>query len=318
MTAPAFYPPIEPYDTGFLQVSPVHRIYYEQSGNPRGKPVIFIHGGPGGGTNPRMRCFFDPAAYRIVLFDQRGCGKSTPHASLEDNTTWALVDDMERIRTHLGIERWLLFGGSWGSSLALAYAETHPAHVTGLILRGIFTLRQWELRWFYQEGASALFPDAWEDYLAPIPPAERGDLIAAYYRRLTSEDASVRLAAARAWSVWEARTSHLIVDEEQVQTFDAESFALAFARIECHYFVNRGFFTSDTQLLDDVHRIRHLPGVIVQGRYDVVCPMDTAWQLHRRWPEARFVVVPDAGHAALERGTAAALIAATDAFREAR
>lgn len=317
MTTPAFYPPIEPYDTGFLQVSPVHRIYYEQSGNPRGKPVVFIHGGPGGGTNPRMRCFFDPAAYRIVLFDQRGCGRSTPHACLEDNTTWALVDDMERIRTHLGIERWLLFGGSWGSSLALAYAETHPARVTGLILRGIFTLRQWELRWFYQEGASALFPDAWEDYLAPIPPAERGDLIAAYYRRLTSEDASVRLAAARAWSVWEARTSHLIVDEEQVQTFDAEAFALAFARIECHYFVNRGFFTSDTQLLDDVHRIRHLPGVIVQGRYDVVCPMDTAWQLHRRWPEARFVVVPDAGHAALERGTAAALIAATDAFRGA-
>lgn len=317
MTAPAFYPPIEPYDTGFLQVSPVHRVYYEQSGNPRGKPVVFIHGGPGGGTNPRMRCFFDPAAYRIVLFDQRGCGKSTPHACLEDNTTWALVDDMERIRTHLGIERWLLFGGSWGSSLALAYAETHPARVTGLILRGIFTLRQWELRWFYQEGASALFPDAWEDYLAPIPPAERGDLIAAYYRRLTSDDASVRLAAARAWSVWEARTSHLIVDEEQVQTFDAEAFALAFARIECHYFVNRGFFASDTQLLDDVPRIRHLPGVIVQGRYDVVCPMDTAWQLHRRWPEARFVVVPDAGHAALERGTAAALIAATDAFREA-
>lgn len=317
MTAPAFYPPIEPYDTGFLQASPVHRVYYEQSGNPRGKPVVFIHGGPGGGTNPRMRCFFDPAAYRIVLFDQRGCGKSTPHACLEDNTTWALVDDMERIRTHLGIERWLLFGGSWGSSLALAYAETHPARVTGLILRGIFTLRQWELRWFYQEGASALFPDAWEDYLAPIPPAERGDLIAAYYRRLTSDDASVRLAAARAWSVWEARTSHLIVDEEQVQTFDAEAFALAFARIECHYFVNRGFFASDTQLLDDVPRIRHLPGVIVQGRYDVVCPMDTAWQLHRRWPEARFVVVPDAGHAALERGTAAALIAATDAFREA-
>jgi len=317
MTAPAFYPPIEPYDTGFLQVSPVHRVYYEQSGNPRGKPVVFIHGGPGGGTNPRMRCFFDPAAYRIVLFDQRGCGKSTPHACLEDNTTWALVDDMERIRTHLGIERWLLFGGSWGSSLALAYAETHPARVAGLILRGIFTLRQWELRWFYQEGASALFPDAWEDYLAPIPPSERGDLIGAYYRRLTSEDTRVRLAAARAWSVWEARTSHLIVDEEQVQTFDAEAFALAFARIECHYFVNRGFFASDTQLLDDVPRIRHLPGVIVQGRYDVVCPMDTAWQLHRRWPEARFVVVPDAGHAALERGTAAALIAATDAFREA-
>lgn len=316
MPTPAFYPPIEAFDAGFLQVSPVHRVYYEQSGNPRGKPVVFLHGGPGGGTNPRMRCFFDPAAYRIVLFDQRGCGKSTPHACLEDNTTWALVADMERLRVHLGIERWMLFGGSWGSSLALAYAETHPERVSELVLRGIFTLRRRELRWFYQEGASALFPDAWEDYLAPIPEAERGDLIAAYHRRLTSEDPAVRLAAARAWSVWEARTSHLLVDEEQVQTFDAEAFALAFARIECHYFVNRGFFARDAQLLEDVHRIRHLPGVIVQGRYDVVCPMETAWELHRRWPEARLVVVADAGHAAFEPGISAALIEATNAFRE--
>ncbi|HMM76542.1 MAG TPA: prolyl aminopeptidase [Gammaproteobacteria bacterium] len=316
MPTPAFYPPIEAFDAGFLQVSPVHRVYYEQSGNPRGKPVVFLHGGPGGGTNPRMRCFFDPAAYRIVLFDQRGCGKSTPHACLEDNTTWALVADMERLRTHLGIERWMLFGGSWGSSLALAYAETHPERVSELVLRGIFTLRRRELRWFYQEGASALFPDAWEDYLAPIPAAERDDLIAAYHRRLTSEDPAVRLAAARAWSVWEARTSHLLVDEEQVQTFDAEAFALAFARIECHYFVNRGFFVRDAQLLEDVHRIRHLPGVIVQGRYDVVCPMETAWELHRHWPEARLVVVADAGHAAFEPGISAALIEATNAFRE--
>lgn len=316
MPTPAFYPPIDAYDSGYLQVSPLHRVYYEQSGNPRGKPVVFLHGGPGGGTHPRMRCFFDPTAYRIVLFDQRGCGKSTPHACLEDNTTWALVADMERLRVHLGIERWMLFGGSWGSSLALAYAETHPERATGLILRGIFTLRRRELQWFYQEGASALFPDAWEDYLAPIPPEERGDLIAAYHRRLTSEDPALRLAAARAWSVWEARTSHLVLDDEQVQTFDAEEFALAFARIECHYFVNRGFFTHDTQLLDDVDRIRHLPGVIVQGRYDVVCPMETAWALHRRWPEARLVVVPDAGHAAFEAGIAAALIEATDSFRE--
>lgn len=315
MATPAFYPSIEPFDTGFLQVSPLHRVYYEQSGNPHGKPVVFIHGGPGGGTHPRMRCFFDPAAYRIVLFDQRGCGRSTPHACLEDNTTWALVADMERLRAHLDIERWMLFGGSWGSSLALAYAETHPDRVTELVLRGIFTLRRRELQWFYQEGASALFPDAWEDYLAPIPEAERGDLIAAYYRRLTSEDPAIRLAAARAWSVWEARTSHLVVDEEQVKTFDAEAFALAFARIECHYFVNGGFFARETQLLDDVPRIRHLPGVIVQGRYDVVCPMETAWALHRRWPEARLVVVPDAGHAAFEPGIAAALIEATDAFR---
>ena len=315
MATPAFYPSIEPFDTGFLQVSPLHRVYYEQSGNPHGKPVVFIHGGPGGGTHPRMRCFFDPPAYRIVLFDQRGCGRSTPHACLEDNTTWALVADMERLRAHLDIERWMLFGGSWGSSLALAYAETHPDRVTELVLRGIFTLRRRELQWFYQEGASALFPDAWEDYLAPIPEAERGDLIAAYYRRLTSEDPAIRLAAARAWSVWEARTSHLVVDEEQVKTFDAEAFALAFARIECHYFVNGGFFARETQLLDDVPRIRHLPGVIVQGRYDVVCPMETAWALHRRWPEARLVVVPDAGHAAFEPGIAAALIEATDAFR---
>ncbi len=315
MPIPAFYPPIEVFDAGFLQVSPLHRVYYEQSGNPRGKPVVFLHGGPGGGTHPRMRCFFDPAAYRIVLFDQRGCGKSTPHACLEDNTTWALVADMERLRTHLGIERWMLFGGSWGSSLALAYAETHPACVTELVLRGIFTLRRRELQWFYQEGASALFPDAWEDYLAPIPTAERGDLIAAYHRRLTGDDPAVRLAAARAWSVWEARTSHLVVDREQVQSFDVEEFALAFARIECHYFTNGGFFTHDSQLLDDVHRIRHLPGVIVQGRYDVVCPMESAWTLHRRWPEARLVVVPDAGHAAFEPGIAAALIEATNSFR---
>ena len=313
----SLYPPIEPYDTGFLQVSPVHRVYYEQSGNPQGRPVIFIHGGPGGGTNPRMRRFFDPDAYRIVLFDQRGCGHSTPHACLEDNTTWALVADMERIREHLGIARWQLFGGSWGSTLALAYAQTHSARVTELVLRGIFTLRRQELAWFYQQGASALFPDAWENYVAVIPPAERGDMIAAYHRRLTSEDAGVRLAAARAWSVWEATTSHLLIDEEQVDTFDAPQFALAFARIECHYFMHRGFFDTDTQLLDGAAKIRHLPGVIVQGRYDVVCPMETAWALHRRWPEARLVVVPDAGHAALEPGIASALVEATDAFREA-
>ncbi len=315
MPTPALYPAIEPYDAGFLQVSPLHRVYYEQSGNPRGKPVVFLHGGPGGGTHPRMRCFFDPAAYRIVLFDQRGCGKSTPHACLDDNTTWTLIADMERLRAHLGIARWMLFGGSWGSSLALAYAEAHPVRVTELVLRGIFTLRRRELQWFYQEGASALFPDAWEDYLAPIPESERDDLIGAYHRRLTSADPAVRLAAARAWSGWEARTSHLLVDEEQMRTFEAEGFALAFARIECHYFINRGFFTHDTHLLDEVTRIRHLPGVIVQGRYDVVCPMETAWELHRRWPEARLVVVPDAGHAAFEPGIVAALIEATNAFR---
>lgn len=309
------YPPLEPFDTGFIAVEPPHRIYYEQSGNPRGKPVLFIHGGPGGGTSPKMRRFFDPEAYRIILFDQRGCGRSTPHASLANNTTWALVADMERLRHHLGISRWQLFGGSWGSALALAYAETHPMHVTELVLRGIFTLRRWELEWFYQAGASALFPDAWAAYEAVIPPAERSDMIAAYYRRLTSSERAVQLEAARAWSVWEASTSHLLVDQAQIAAFSADDFALAFARIEAHYFVNHGFFKSDTELLDGVATIRHLPGTIVQGRYDVVCPMTTAWALHQRWPEARFVVVPNAGHAAFEPGITAALVAATDEFR---
>ncbi len=309
------YPPLEPFDTGFIAVDPPHRVYYEQSGNLQGKPVLFVHGGPGGGTVPRMRRFFDPGAYRIILFDQRGCGRSTPHASLERNTTWALVADMERLRHHLGIERWQLFGGSWGSTLALAYAQTHPAQVEAMVLRGIFTLRRWELEWFYQAGASAIFPDAWAAYEAVIPPAERGDMIAAYYRRLISPERATQLAAARAWSVWEAATSHLLVDAEQVNAFSEDEFALAFARIEAHYFVNRGFFHSDTELLDGVASIRHLPAVIVQGRYDVVCPMATAWALHERWPEARFVVVPDAGHAAFEPGIASALLDATDSFR---
>ncbi len=309
------YPPLEPFDVGVLAVESPHQIYYEQSGNPVGKPVVFLHGGPGGGTNPRMRQFFDPACYRIILFDQRGCGRSTPHACLENNTTWALVADMERLRLHLGITRWQLFGGSWGSTLALAYAQTHPDRVTELVLRGIFTLRRWELEWFYQAGTSALFPDAWAAYEAVIPPAERDDMIAAYHRRLVSPVRTVQLAAARAWSIWEATTSHLLQDEAQIAAFAVDDFALAFARIETHYFVNRGFFRSDTQLLDDVSRIRHLPGAIVQGRYDVVCPMATAWALHQRWPEARFVVVPDAGHAAFEPGIATALLDATDGFR---
>lgn len=309
------YPPIEPFDTGFIAVDPPHRIYYEQSGNPRGRPVLFVHGGPGGGTVPRMRRFFDPDAYRIILFDQRGCGHSTPHASLEHNTTWSLVADMERLRRELGIARWQLFGGSWGSTLSLAYAQSHAAQVTELVLRGIFTLRRWELEWFYQAGASALFPDAWVAYEAVIPVAERGDMIAAYHRRLTSADRAIQMEAARAWSVWEAATSHLLTDEAQIAAFSGDEFALAFARIEAHYFVNRGFFNTDTELLDGVATIRHLPGVIVQGRYDVVCPMATAWALHQRWPEARFVVVPDAGHAAFEPGIASALIEATDSFR---
>lgn len=308
------YPPIDPYDSGSLRVSDLHTIYYEQAGNPAGKPVVFLHGGPGGGSNPIYRQFFDPHQWRIVLFDQRGCGRSTPHAELQDNTTWDLVSDIEKIRAHLGIDRWVVFGGSWGSTLSLAYSQTHPERCKGLILRGIFMLRSWELQWFYQEGCSAIFPDAWEDYLAPIPPEERQDLIGAYYRRLTSGDRATRLAAARAWSVWEASTSKLLPDENLRQRFAQDTFADAFARIECHYFVNQGFFESEDQLLKNVDRIRNIPGVIVQGRYDVVCPMLTAWELHRAWPEAEFIVVPDAGHSMNEPGIRTALLDATDRF----
>lgn len=309
------YPEIEPYRAGRLRVSDVHEIYFEESGNPRGKPVIFVHGGPGGGTEPRQRRFFDPAAYRIVLFDQRGCGKSTPYACLEENTTWHLVADMEALREHLGIERWQVFGGSWGSTLSLAYAERHPARVTELVLRGIFLLRKQELDWFYQRGASALFPDAWEEYLTFIPEAERGDLLTAYHRRLTGPDPEVQHRAARAWSVWEGRTSCLFTNPELVAKTAGDDFALAFARIECHYFMNKGFFTTETQLLDDVHRIRHIPTVIVQGRYDVVCPAESAWALHRAFPEAGLRIVADAGHSAMEPGILHELVEATDRFR---
>jgi proline iminopeptidase len=309
------YPEIDSYRTGHLRVSDVHEIYFEESGNPAGKPVIFVHGGPGSGTEPKQRRFFDPAAYRIVLFDQRGCGKSTPHASLADNTTWHLVADMEALRMHLGIDRWQVFGGSWGSTLALAYAETHARRVTELVLRGIFMIRKQEIDWFYQRGANALFPDAWEGYLAPIPEAERGDLLRAYHRRLTSDDVAVRQAAARAWSIWEGSTSHLYVDVDEIARTGEDTFALAFARIECHYFVNGGFFQPETQLLDGVPRIRHIPAVIVQGRYDVVCPMESAWALHRAWPEADFRLVADAGHSAFEPGNIHELVLATDRFR---
>jgi len=309
------YPEIEPFDRGMLAVSPVHTLYWEQSGNPNGKPAVFVHGGPGGGSDPKQRRFFDPAVYRIVLFDQRGCGRSTPHASLEDNTTSHLVSDMEALREHLHIQRWLVFGGSWGSTLALAYAQKHPERVTELVLRGIFLLRKREIDWFYQSGASHLFPDAWEEYLAAIPPEEHGDLIHAYYKRLTGDDAQARLRAAKAWSVWEGRTSFLLPNPELVAKNAGDEYALAFARIEAHYFVNRGFFERDDELLAGVQRIRHIPAVIVQGRYDVVCPMDSAWALHRAWPEAALRIVPDAGHAALEPGTLHELVSATDRFR---
>ncbi|WP_338863966.1 prolyl aminopeptidase [Myxococcus stipitatus] len=309
------YPPLEPYRLGRLKVSPLHELYFEESGNPKGKPVVFIHGGPGGGTDAKQRRFFDPSTYRIILFDQRGCGRSTPHACLEENTTWDLVADLERLREHLGIERWMLFGGSWGSTLSLAYAQAHPERVTELVLRGIFLLRKQELDWFYQRGASALFPDAWEYFLAPIPADERHDLLSAYHRRLTGTDVAARLEAARAWSVWEGRTSYLLPNAELVARNSSDDFALAFARIECHYFFNRGFLRSDSQLLDDVQRIRHIPTVIIQGRYDVVCPPESAWALHQVWPEAELILIPDAGHSANEPGTTSALLEATDRFR---
>jgi proline iminopeptidase len=310
------YPEIEPYRTGRLAVSPLHEIYFEECGNPAGKPVVMVHGGPGGGSNPTMRRYHDPARYRIILFDQRGCGRSTPHASLEENTTWDLVADMERLRIHLGIERWQLCGGSWGSTLSLAYAETHPSRVTELILRGIFTLRQSELKWFYQEGCNWLYPDAFEAYLKPIPPDERGDMIAAYHRRLTSTDRTVQLEAARAWSMWEGTTLSLVPDDQRVANFGRPDYALAFARIECHYFINKGFFDRDDQLIADAGRIRHIPGVIVHGRFDVVTPLRSAWDLKQAWPEADLRIVSDAGHAMTEPGTIHELVSAADRFAE--
>ncbi len=310
----SFYPPIAAYDAGRLAVSPLHTLYYEQCGNPRGKPVVFIHGGPGGGCDAWHRQFFDPARYRIVLFDQRGCGRSTPHAELRDNTTWDLVEDMEKLRAHLGIGRWQVFGGSWGSTLALAYAEAHPDHVTELVLRGIFLIRRAELEWFYQEGASWIYPDAWDQYLAAIPEVERGDLMGAYYRRLTHPDRAVQLAAAKAWSIWEGATSRLYTDPAMLHHYAEDDFALAFARIEAHYFVNGAWFQTDDQLLRHVDKIRHIPCVIVQGRYDVVCPLRSAWDLAKAWPEAKLEIIADAGHSALEAGIVDKLIAATDAF----
>lgn len=309
------FPECEPYRKGKLRVSDLHTLYFEECGNPEGQPLVFLHGGPGGGIDPSYRRYFDPRKWRIVLFDQRGCGKSTPHAELRENTTWHLVDDIERLREHLGIERWVVFGGSWGSTLSLAYAETHPKRCEALVLRGIFLLRRSELLWFYQEGASHLFPDAFEEYLAPIPPRERGDLMRAYYKRLTSRDPAVRRRAARAWSIWEGTTSKLRTDPALLKRFGGGKFADAFARIEAHYFVNGGFFERDDQLLRNVKRIRRIPAVIVQGRYDVVCPVRSAWDLHRAWPESELVINTRAGHSMFDPENAAALVRACDRFR---
>lgn len=304
------FPEIEPFRTWFLDTGDGHSIYVEESGNPNGKPVIFLHGGPGGGTNPGQRQLFDPDAYHIILFDQRGCGKSTPHASVENNTTWHLVADIERIREELGIDRWQVFGGSWGSTLALAYAETHPNRVTELVLRGIFMLRPYELTWFYQQGASNIFPDVWESYLAPIPVEERGDLMSAYHRRLFGADQDAQIEAARAWSLWEWSTSALIPEVEG----GSDETYLAFARIENHYFVNRGFFDRPDQLLEDAARLVDIPTVIIHGRYDVICPVRNAWELHRAMPHAELRIIPDAGHSVGEPGITDALIAATNQF----
>lgn len=310
----SLYPPVEPYLSGRLKVDDVHELYYEESGNPDGKPVVFLHGGPGGGCKPKCRRFFDPARYRIVIFDQRGAGRSTPYASLQDNTTWHLVGDIECLREHLGIEQWVVFGGSWGSTLALAYAQRHPERVKGLLLRGIFLLRRKELQWYYQEGASFIFPDKWEPYEQEIAEEERGDLISAYRRRLTSDDEAVRLSAAKAWSTWECSTSELFPDEDHVAQGEDTEFALAFARIENHFFYHGGWFDSEDQLLRDVDRIRHIPTVIVQGRYDVVCPARSAWDLHRAFPEARLEIVADAGHSGFEPGILSELVKAADEF----
>jgi proline iminopeptidase len=315
-----FYPEIEPYDSGLLDVGDGQRLYWEASGNPEGKPVVFLHGGPGAGTNPSQRRLFDPERYRIVLFDQRGCGRSLPHASDPDadltaNTTWHLVADIERLREHLSIDRWQVLGGSWGSSLALAYAETHPERVTEIILRGIFTLRQIELDWFYEGGAAALFPDLWEGFLEPVPADERGHLIAAYSRLLNDPDPEVHRPAAVAWSRWESSTITLLPRPDVVATFTEQDYAVAFARIENHYFTHGGWW-EEGQLIRDAVKLRDIPGVIVQGRYDVCTPPMTAWDLHKAWPEADFHLIPDAGHAFDEPGILDAVIEATDRFAD--
>ena len=308
-----FYPVLEPYATHRLPVGHGHEIYVEECGNPAGVPAVFVHGGPGGGCNADSRRFFDPRRYRIVLFDQRGCGRSRPHASLEHNTSQDLVADMELIRTRLGIDRWLVFGGSWGSTLALLYAETHPGQVSGLVLRGIFLATDAELDWFYRGGISHIFPDHFADFVAPIPVLERGDLVRAYHKRLTDPDLDVQRRAAEAWSLFEARCSTLLPSESLVSYFTEPDIAIAVSRIECHYFINDCFMAKD-QLIRDVGRLRHIPGVIIQGRYDVVCPPTAAWRLKQAWPEADLRFIVDAGHSASEPGTRSALVEATDRF----
>lgn len=311
----SFFPITEPFNSGRLKVSPIHDIFYEEVGNSKGRPILFVHGGPGGGISPDCRMFFDPGHYRVVLYDQRGAGRSTPHAEIKDNTTWDLVEDIERLRKHLKIESWIVFGGSWGSTLALAYAETHPRSVDALILRGIFLCRREEIHWFYQQGASFLFPDEWDKYEAIIPPAERHDYVTAYYKRLTHSMPQVRREAALAWTLWEARTSKLVQDPEFLERYEQPDFALAFARIECHYFKHHAFLKTDDQLLTDAFKIRHIPTEIVHGRYDVVCPVKNAWDLKRHLPEATLHIMPTSGHSAFEPDIARKLVEITERFK---
>jgi len=308
----SLYPEIKPYNTFQLKVSNLHEIFVEESGNPKGRPVIFLHGGPGGGIEPIYRQYFNPEKWRIIIFDQRGCGKSFPHAELKENTTWDLVEDIEKIRKKLEIDTWTIFGGSWGSTLSLSYSIVHPERCDAIILRGIFMLRKKEIDWFYQGGCSFIYPDAWEKYLSPIPKDEQNNLVKAYYKRLTSKDKTVRINAARAWSIWEASTSKLIQTEKALHSFDNDDVAEAFARIECHYFINKGFFENEDWILNNVNKISDKPIEIVQGRYDVVCPMTSAWELHKKLPDASFHVIQDAGHSMLESGIQKKLIEITD------
>lgn len=304
------HPDIKPYATHTLAVDTPHKLYVEECGMPEGIPVVFVHGGPGAGCERYHRRFFDPNVYRIVLFDQRGCGRSTPHAELAGNTTQALVADMEAIREKLGIDRWVVFGGSWGSTLALVYAETHPERVLGLILRGIFLCRAPEIQWFYQQGASWIYPDYWEDFIRPIPEEERSDLVRAYYKRLTGDDELARMAAAKAWSVWEGRSATLLPNQSVVSHFSDPYTALSLSRIECHYFINNSFLETN-QILRDAHRLSKIPGIIVHGRYDIVCPVKSAWDLHQAWPQSDLRVIGNAGHSASEPGILDVLVNAS-------
>ncbi len=308
------YPDIEPYHSDCLNVSDLHEIYFEECGNPKGKPVIMVHGGPGGGSTPLMRRYHNPDLYRIILFDQRGCGRSNPYAEIRENTTWDLVADMEKIRTRLNIDKWQVFGGSWGSTLSLAYAQTHPDRVTELILRGIFLLRSFELEWFYQKGANYIFPDKFEPYESFIPKSERGNMIAAYHRRLTHSDQSIQLEAARRWSALEGGTVSLLLDDKREDEFSKDTFALAFSRIENHYFYNNGFFDHDNWLLEHADKIKNIPGKIIHGRYDIITPLINAWDLSRVWQKAEFRIIPDSGHAMTEPGIIHELIRATTQF----